>query len=254
MGGALVKGLLSAGRVKAAGISVTDIDADKLRSFKRMGVRTGTDVRRAVRGAGVILLCVKPRQMEGLLRDVRGALTGRPLVLSIAAGLKTSFFEKRLGRVPVIRVMPNTPALVRAGVMAYCRGRHATAHHEKMARTLLSAVGETWRFKERQMDAVTALSGSGPAYLFYLAESLLAAGAALGLGRDQAEGLTRETLYGSALLLKGSSDGPEELRRRVTSPGGTTEAALKVLQKAGFKKAFQRALSAARRRSRELSK
>jgi pyrroline-5-carboxylate reductase len=157
------------------------------------------------------------------------------------------------GNIPIIRVMPNTPALVRAGAIVYCAGRSVKPAHEETARRILASVGKAWKVDEVHMDAVTALSGSGPAYVFYLVEAMSAAGAALGLPAELAEALARQTVYGSGLLLKESRDGAEELRRRVTSPGGTTEAAVRVLEEAGTRGIFERALSAASRRSRELS-
>jgi pyrroline-5-carboxylate reductase len=169
-------------------MSVTDLDAGRRTALKKFGVRVGADNRAAVRDADVIVLCVKPQQMPGLLAELAGVVK-RALVISIAAGVRTDRIEKALGKVPVIRVMPNTPALLRAGALVYTSGRHAGRRHEATARKILSALGLVWKVSEPQMDAVTALSGSGPAYVFYLAECLAAAGTALGLAPDLAEAL-----------------------------------------------------------------
>jgi pyrroline-5-carboxylate reductase len=149
--------------------------------------------------------------------------------------------------------MPNTPALYGAGAMAYCLGRRATRAHEKAAVKILSAAGRVWKLPEDQLDAVTALSGSGPAYVFRLAEAMSAAGAALGLPAETSAALARQTVYGAGLMLQSSPETAATLRERVTSPGGTTAAALAVLDEAGIMNIFERALSAACRRSRELS-
>lgn len=255
MGEALAAGLLASGRLKPAGIVVTDVRPERRSELKRRyRVAAVADNREAVRGARAIVLCVKPQQMADVLAELRGTVGPRQLVVSIAAGIRIDFIEKGLdGDVPVIRVMPNTPALLRAGALAYCSGRRAKKAHEALAASLLSAAGRVWKVREDQMDAVTALSGSGPAYVFHLAEAMAAAGAKLGLPAGLAEALARRTAYGAGLMLEKSAEPAGELRRKVTSPGGTTEAALRTLEEAGFMTIFERALSAACRRSRELS-
>jgi pyrroline-5-carboxylate reductase len=254
MGGALVKGWLASRGASPRRITVADKDPKRLSALRPLGIKTTRDVRNAAAGAGVILLCVKPRQMDELLGELKGVVTARQLVVSIAAGLKTDFFEKRLGRVPVVRVMPNTPALYRSGASVYCLGRFARSGHGRKAEAIFASVGDVWKARESQMDAVTALSGSGPAYVFYLAECLIQAGQAAGLSAAMARSLARQTIFGAGMMLECAPEDAAELRRRVTSPGGTTEAALKVLMKAGLNKIFGKALAAASRRSRELSK
>lgn len=254
MGGALVGGLLAARSRRAADIVVVEIDAARRRELKKKwGVGTTEDPRAAVQGADAVVLAVKPQQMNDLLGALAGAVRPSQVVVSVAAGVTTAAIENALGAVPVVRAMPNTPALIRAGAMVYCLGRSARAAHETRARKILSAVGPLWKVDEKDMDAVTALSGSGPAYVFYLAEAMAAAGAALGLEAPLAEALARQTVYGAGRLLVESSEAPGELRRKVTSPGGTTQAALEVLEAAGVKPIFEKALDAARRRSSELS-
>ena len=200
------------------------------------------------------LLAVKPQNMAEVLAGIKGSVSSSQVVISIAAGVRIERIEQALGeKVPVVRVMPNTPALAGAGAMVYCAGRHVNPAHEKTAKLLLGAVGKVWKVAEEWMDAVTALSGSGPAYVFNLAENMASAGLELGLPAELAESLARQTVFGAGLLLKQSLESPAALRERVTSPGGTTAAALEVLAEAGVPGIYKRALSAACRRSRELS-
>ncbi len=254
MGGALVAGLLSAKVLKPAHITVTDLDGARLAALKKkFGVRTEKSNRAAAQNAGVVVLCVKPQQMAGVLDDLAGTVGPKTLVISVAAGVRAERIEKVLGKIPVIRVMPNTPALLRAGALVFSLGRHAKPRHEAVAKKILSALGRVWIVPETQMDAVTALSGSGPAYVFYLAECLAAAGVSLGLAPAMAESLARQTVYGAGRMLAETAETAGELRRRVTSPGGTTEAALNVLAGLDLMGTFKKALTAASHRSKELS-
>lgn len=254
MGRAFVEGLLKAKLWEPAQVWISDVRSEVVSSLRRSyGVSGGTDNRAAVKSARTVVLCVKPQQMAALLEEVVPVM-GRKLVLSIAAGLTTRFFESRLPSAAVIRVMPNTPALVGEGALVFCRGRRVTPTQVRQAENLLGSLGEVWELPEKLMDAVTALSGSGPAYLFYLVEVLSKAGVAAGLPREIAAPLARQTVWGAGALLKARPDvQPEDLRRQVTSPGGTTEAALDVLQSSSLQKIFDRALVRARKRSRELS-
>jgi pyrroline-5-carboxylate reductase len=254
MGTAFVAGLLAAKAVTASQIHITDVRPDNLRSLKkRFKVGVGEDNRTAVHSADVVVLCVKPQQMGAVLDEIKESISSRTLVISIAAGITSAYIENCLRETPVIRVMPNTPALLRAGALVYALGRRAKPVHEKLAVGILSSVGQVWRAEENQMDAVTALSGSGPAYVFLLAECLSDAGKTLGLPGPLAESLARQTIYGAGRMLAETSDPASTLRERVTSPGGTTAAALKVLDDKNLRQIFKDALSAARRRSQELS-
>jgi pyrroline-5-carboxylate reductase len=256
MGSALAAGLLASKAIQASRITVTDVRSDLLRSLKtKLGVNVSQDNAESVRHGDVILLCVKPQQMAEVLSALQSAITPRHLVISIAAGIRSGFIEKRLGaRIPVIRVMPNTPALYGAGAMVYSLGRSAHKTHETLARRILSAGGPVWKAKSEQwMDAVTALSGSGPAYVFFLSECLERSARKLGLPAAFAEGLARQTIYGAGLMLNRDSEPAAQLRERVTSKGGTTEAALRILMKR-LPAIYSDALRAAAKRSRELSK
>lgn len=255
MGAALAQGLLAAKTFKPKQIFITDVRPEARTDLKkRLRVGTGADNKTAAAQSQIVLLCVKPQQMGAVLDEMKDVVSPRHLLISIAAGVPTGKIESCFSApVPVIRVMPNTPALLRAGAMAYCLGRYARPGHEKDARQILSAVGRLWRVPENLMDAVTALSGSGPAYVFLLAEALSKAGEGLGLPRDVAEGLARQTLDGAGRMLSQSDESPGVLRERVTSPGGTTEAALKVFNQHGFSDIVKSALEAASQRSKELS-
>lgn len=256
MGEALVAGLIRSGRWKPSQITVTDVRAEQLeRLRKTYRVRISADNRWAARDADVILLAVKPQQIRHVLEDLGPVIRQSQLVLSIAAGIRTGFLERFLAKgVPTIRIMPNTPALVGVGAAVLACGRWAKPADEKTAQAIFETVGTVATVIESEMDAVTALSGSGPAYVFYLAEALREAGVALGLAPHVADPLVRQTLRGAGQLLAQSHEEPHTLRQKVTSPGGTTEAALKVLERSGFKTIFARALRRAAQRSRELSR
>lgn len=256
MGEALVAGLLRSGRWKPSQIIVCDVRHDQLAKLQlRYKIRASTDNRWAVRDAGIILLAVKPQQMQHVLADLGPVIRKNQIVISIAAGIPTKVIEKGLAAgVPVLRAMPNTPALVSQGMAGLARGRFAQERHEHVARTILETVGTVVSVPERDMDAVTAVSGSGPAYVFYVAEAMKEAGVALGLAPHIADRLVRQTILGAGVLLSQSHEEAYTLRQRVTSPGGTTEAALKVMEKAKIRAIFTKALKRAAERSRELSR
>jgi pyrroline-5-carboxylate reductase len=254
MGGALIRGLFAAATVKPEQIIATDVRPERLEMFSRtFGIRTASDSAKAVANADIVLLAVKPQQMS----EVLSSLSPHPsaLIISIAAGVPTSRIEAELGgSTHVIRVMPNTPALVGAGAAALCKGRFATDDDLAIAETILSAVGITVKTEEKFLDAVTALSGSGPAYIFFVTEALIKAGIEAGLSEDIARKLTIQTVAGAAKLMVESGESPAELRRRVTSPGGTTEAAIKVFNDRRLTEIFIEAINVATRRGQELSK
>lgn len=206
----------------------------------------------------VVVIAVKPQMMEQALAPMARLGGGQTLFLSIAAGTTIATYERILGPgTPVIRAMPNTPAAIGRGITAIIGNDHATGDHVELAESLLSAVGPVVRLQaESQMDAVTAVSGSGPAYVFHLVEALAEAGRAEGLPADLAMQLARATVSGAGALLDASSESAEQLRRNVTSPGGTTEAALRVLMdpQSGLTQLMTRAVRAAAERGRELGK
>jgi pyrroline-5-carboxylate reductase len=239
--------------LKADQIRVSDIDTTRLRSLETTyGILTTGNVPLA-RAAEVLILAVKPHHVDGVLAEISGSLDHLPLVISIAAGVPLSRLQKGLGRpVPLIRVMPNTPALVLAGASAIAAGPQAGAEHLAIARLLFEAVGRVVEVPESAMDAVTAVSGSGPAYLFLVMESLIDAGVLLGLPRAVARTLVIQTTLGSAKLLDGTEAHPGALKDQVTSPGGTTIHGLPVLERGGVRGLLIDAVAAAARRSEEL--
>ncbi len=252
MGESILAGLLDSG-TRPSDVRVVEPRpqrADEL--AERYGVTAGPG---AVvdNGVDVLVVAVKPHDVARVLASVADRLDGDCVVLSVAAGVTTTSLESVLNvGQPVVRAMPNTPALVRAGVTAICAGQHATDEHMQVAETLLRSVGAVVRVPESQMDAVAAVSGSGPAYVFLVAEALIEAGVRVGLPRDLATELTRGTISGSAELWSTTGDHPTLLRERVTSPGGTTAAALHALETRGLRAAFSEAVVANTARSAEL--
>ncbi|HET9443125.1 MAG TPA: pyrroline-5-carboxylate reductase [Acidimicrobiales bacterium] len=249
MGEALLGGLLDAGWGQPGELAVVEAVAARRAVLARRfpGVAVG-DVPEAAEGA---VIAVKPGDVPAACRAVAGA--GARRVLSIAAGVRLAQLEADLGPgVAVVRAMPNTPALVRAGAAAIAAGAGAGEADLDWAEGLLSAVGTVARVPEALLDAVTGLSGSGPAYVFLVAEALIDAGVLVGLPRDVSTGLAVQTLLGAARLLAESDQTPEALRAAVTSPGGTTAAGLRALEAAGVRSAFLEAVAAATARSREL--
>ena len=255
MAEALVRGLLEGRVCPASQLLVTDVRPERLAYFKSSFQVEGTVANgQAVSRADVVFLAVKPQQVNEVLAGVCGCLRPGALVVSIAAGVRTGTLESLLGQgVRVVRAMPNTPALVASGVTAICAGRWAEEADLARAEALLKAVGCVIRVTERDMDAVTAVSGSGPAYVFYFMEALLEGARQLGLEPGLARQLVYGTLAGSVKLAKQSEVDPGTLRERVTSKGGTTAAALEVLRVREVTQAWVDALAAARRRSVELS-
>lgn len=253
MGEALLSGLLGAGR-RAEDILVTDRRPDRAEELtQRYGVRVVRNAE-AVKQADTVVIGVKPQDMESLLAEVTAEVRPDHLVISLAAGITTGFIEQRLpDGVAVVRVMPNTPALVDEGMSGISPGSHCDDHHLREAEELLRSTGRVARVPEHQLDVVTAISGSGPAYVFYVVESMIEAGVHMGLPRATATEFVVQTLVGSAKLLRDTGEHPTVLRERVTSPGGTTAAALRLLEDGKVRADFLAAMQAARDRSRELS-
>ena len=249
MGEALVGGLVRAGTVAAPDVLVVEPVDARREALARLLPGVGLAVEPAAAEGTVI--AVKPADVPTACRAAAAAGTGR--VLSIAAGVTTAALEAELAPgTPVVRAMPNTPALVGKGAAAIAPGAAATDADLAWAESLLGAVGTVVRVKEAQLDAVTGLSGSGPAYVFLVAEALVDAGVLAGLPRDVSHALAVQTLVGAATLLAEGDDGPEALRAAVTSPGGTTAAGLRVLEQRGVRAAFLDAVAAATERSKQL--
>ncbi len=256
MAEALLGGLLRAGLCPPDRVVVTDLLPERLDLFaSRFGVTTSADNAEAVRGADVVVLAVKPQSMDALLAELRESLPQEALVISIAAGIPTQRIEAALGGAPrVVRAMPNTPCLVGAGVSAIAPGAAATEADLRCAERLLRASGAVVRVPEQKMDAVTAVSGSGPAYFFYFIEAILTVAEEIDLDQETARTLAVATMEGAARLLRETGLPPDELRRRVTSKGGTTEAAIGVLEERHVSASLQDAVIAAKCRSQALSR
>ncbi|WP_344605399.1 pyrroline-5-carboxylate reductase [Sporichthya brevicatena] len=253
MGEALLAGILRAGRT-AADIVVSERHPERAAELReRYGVTTAEPAG-AIADADVIILAVKPQDMPALLADIGKAARPEQLVVSVAAGIPAAFIERNFDAdVPVVRVMSNTAVFVDQAMSAISAGAHATGDHMKLAEDLLSPVGEVIRVPESQLDAVTALSGSGPAYFFYLVEAMTDAGILLGLPREVAYRLIVQTAIGAATMLKETGEHPVKLREAVMSPAGTTIAAIREMENHGVRAAMIGALEAARDRSRELA-
>jgi pyrroline-5-carboxylate reductase len=252
------------GEVLLSGLLRAGWPADRLLATARraerateLGERYGIDVvdnETAVERADVLAVAVKPQDAEALLADLGPRVPAEQLVVSLCAGLPTSFFAKWLPPgTPVVRVMTNTPALVDQAMTAISAGPHATADHLALAEEMFRPLGRTIRVPESQQDAVTALSGSGPAYFYYLVEAMTDAGILLGLPRQVAHDLIVQTAIGSAIMLRDSGEHPVKLREAVTSPAGTTINAIRELENHRVRAALLTALEAARDRAREIA-
>ncbi|MBC7677402.1 MAG: pyrroline-5-carboxylate reductase [Pseudorhodobacter sp.] len=252
LGEALLSGVLRAGR-SPADVVVTARRPERAAELTaRHGVRAVTT--QAAATADVLLLAVKPQDMAALLDELAPHVRADRLVVSLAAGTTTATIEKALPvGTPVVRVMSNTPVLVDEAMSVISPGSHATEEHLALTEELLRPVGQTLRVPESQQDAVTALSGSGPAYFFYLVEAMTDAGILLGLPRQTAHDLIVQTAFGAALMLRDTGEHPVKLREAVTSPAGTTINAIRVMEDHGVRAAMLSALEAARDRSRELA-
>jgi len=255
MGQALLGGLLASGWRKADDVIVTGRRPERLEELAAAyGVETSLDNAGAVAGAEVIVLAVKPQDIETLLSEIKSHVTSEQTVLSFVAAIPTGFIETRLGEnVPVVRAMPNTPSVVHEGMAGISAGRYATEQNLELAREVLTQVGRVVTVEEAYLDAVTAISGSGPAYFALLAEAMIEAGILLGLSREVSTDLVVQTMLGSAKMLRDEHMHPVELREMVTSPGGTTTRAIRVLEQSGVRAAFLNAIQAAMERSQELA-
>lgn len=254
MGGALVKGWISSRMIPSSLITAVDVDAAKLKqTASKLKIKASLKPEESLKKAGLIILAVKPQQMKGLLSTLGPKFPAKALVVSIAAGISTSQIEKGLPQGnPVVRVMPNTPALLGVGMAAVAAGSRAKKPHVKTALELFSAVGRSIEVTEDQMDYVTAVSGSGPAYIFHMIEAMTEASVKGGLKPEVALELVKQTVLGAARMAIETGKSPEELRIQVTSPGGTTQAALTTLEQKGFKETINAAIESAAKRSAEL--
>jgi len=253
IGESLIAGLRSSDWADIVATSRREERAAEL--AEKHGIEATTSNPDAIRGAGIVVLAVKPQDIETLLGEVGHLLGPSQTVISVAAAIPTAAIERHLGAdVPVVRAMPNTPATVHEGIAGVCAGRHAEREHLDRAGTVLRAVGDVVEVPEELMDAITAVSGSGPAYYALLAEAMIEAGILLSLSREVSTKLVVQTMLGTARLLRDENMHPVELREMVTSPGGTTIRAIRELELAGVRGAFLNAINAAMERSKELAR
>jgi pyrroline-5-carboxylate reductase len=253
MGETVLSGLIRAGWSPEK-ITVTDRRPERQLELQQKYGVVVLDNAPAAAAADTVILVVKPQDMNDLLSEIADAIGPETLVVSLAAGVDTEAIESALpSGTAVVRVMPNTPAQVDEGMAAISPGSHATQHHLERVSDILSATGRVITLPERYQDAVTAISGTGPAYLFFVVEAMIEAGVHLGLPRDTATELVVQTMLGSAKLIRETGEHPTVLRERVTSPGGTTAAAVRQLEEHRVRAAFMIAMEAARDRSRDLA-
>jgi pyrroline-5-carboxylate reductase len=256
IGSAIIRGIL---RTKDGyppkNITISDIDKKKSQAISReLSVTSVANSIELARQADIIILAVKPHDIKGVLRDIRGCEVGK-LIISVAAGIETSYIEKELRKgVAVVRTMPNIAVLVGEGMTVISAGTFAGEKALELTEAIFSAMGKTERISENLMDTATVISGSGPAYFFLMMEALIEAGSASGLSSQVAHHLVIQTAYGAAKAAKETGKEPSLLRNEVTSPGGVTEAGVAVLEKRGFEKMLAGAVSAGAVRSKELSK
>ena len=267
MAEAMAGALISSGKMQSRQLTLCDLREDRLTYLStQYNVHTATAAAETFSGATTVVLAVKPQGMKALLQELRdkglNRTEKRKQVVTIAAGLPLSFYEEILyeglsedeaQRLPILRVMPNTPALVLAGMSGLCGNTHTTPSDMDLAESLLSSMGDVLRVKEEQMDGITAVSGSGPAYFFYAVEAMVNTAIELGFHKNEAQRLALATINGAAKLLLDSGEEPETLRRNVTSPGGTTEAAINAMKAGHLPESIRAGMLAAAEKSRELS-
>ncbi len=254
LGGILLRAYLRQGLFSAAGVTATVKHSEKAAALaKELGVAVTTDNRKAARGADIVLLGVKPQVVGEVLKEIAPELHEKTLVISVAASVPTSYIEKHLGeKVPVVRVMPNTPATVNCGMTGICRGARAGAEHLEAARAMFDAVGRTVVVDEKNMDAVTGLSASGPAFAYIILESLAEAGVKVGLPRDVATLLAAQTMKGAASVVLETGDHPALLKDAVTTPAGCTIDGILELEEGKLRVTLIKAVVKATSRAGEL--
>jgi pyrroline-5-carboxylate reductase len=258
MAEAIARGIISAKTIEPGRIVAADVSDPRREYFQsKLGIKAVQSGAMAASGAKIVLLCVKPYQVEEVLRGLSPAVDESAVVISIAAGIGSGFIEKTLGggkKWRVVRAMPNTPMLVSCGMVAIAAGANAGKDDLATARRLFESAGKVIEVAEEKIDAVTAVSGSGPAYFFFLVEQMIAAGVAMGLSDTEARTLAIQTAAGAAKMMSESNDSPAEHRKRVTTPNGTTHAAINHMEKNGWPEITRDAMKKAAERSKELGR
>ncbi len=256
MGEAILKGVLNSSLFLPSKVLVSDKKEKRRKYLKeKYKVEVTPDNLQVAGNSQRVLLAVKPQDMEEVVTEIRETLKGEILLISIAAGISTSYLEKRIGKkIPVVRIMPNLPLKVKKGICAISGGKYARERHLEETKKIFSSVGEVFQVGEELMDGVTALFGSGPAYVFYFLESLIESGKEMGLPLSWVEKLSPLLVEGALKLLSQEKESPRSLRLKVTSPGGTTERALSFLKEKRWKEILKEAIKKASQRSKELGK
>ncbi|MGD0922979.1 MAG: pyrroline-5-carboxylate reductase [Terriglobia bacterium] len=254
IGEALLSGILSSQLVPVSNVVAADADQTRADYIgEKYGVKTYTNNRQAVAAADLVLLCVMPQRVRDVLREIRKTVRKKALVISVAASVRTALIEQELDRgVRVIRVMPNTPCLIRQGMTALCRGKHASDEDLKIAQAIFGSMGRTVVVDERHMDTITGLSASGPAYVYLIIESLAEAGVKLGLPRELSTELSAQTLLGASALVLHTGEHPAKLKDVVTTPAGCTIDGLLELEEGGLRVTLIKAVVRAAERAKEL--
>jgi len=258
MGEALIAGILSSGIVSSPKYIIGSDIKEERRNYIRKKYKIDVTENNvfAVKNSNIVILSVKPQQIKEVLEEIKNSITQQHLIISIVAGLKIKNIQKMLNnnKLNIIRVMPNTPCLVNAGMSVLSLSKNVATEHLTIAKKIFSSLGEVLILPEKHMDAVTAVSGSGPAYIFYLAELMIRAAEKLNLPKNVVPTLVKQTIFGAAALMKSSAEPPETLRMKVTSPGGTTEAAIKYMENNNLQNIIISAIECAADRAKELSK
>ncbi len=254
MAEALIKGILQSKMIAAERIYISDLREERLEELEReYKIKAVQDNKELVSASDIIILAVKPKVISIVLEEVANLINPKQQLVSIAAGITSDVIESYFNsKVAVIRLMPNTPALIGAGAIAYSLGSYATSAEDELIEEIFSTVGSVTKVEEDLMDGVTALSGSGPAYIYLIIEALADAGVNVGLSRNTAMTLAVQTILGATKMVEELGEHPAKLKNRVTSPGGTTITGLKVLEEAGVRSAFYQAIEAATAKSKEL--
>lgn len=255
MGTALLNGVLNNELTTPQQIGASDVDTAKLSQLsEQWGIQTFTDNIQAVKFADIVVLAVKPQALARVINDIKPHCQSKQLLVSVVAGIRSDIIQSMLGKkIPIVRVIPNTPALISAGASGICAGEHADSDHLNLVRAILGSVGNVVSVTEDLMDAVTGVSGSGPAYVFMFIEALIDGGVQMGLSRTAARELAVQTVQGAAKLIEASGKHPAQLKDQVTTPAGTTVQALYELEKGGLRSTVISAVRAAALRSKELS-